>query len=433
MALIITSCDVLDVEPSQSISSDGAISSPNDLERALMGCYDAMQSAGYYGRDYLVVPDLVADNLEFTGTSQDYGAANNNVISPDLLLVEAVWASIYRTINRANNALYYLPGVSNLSSDAAENYEGELRFIRALGYFDLVRLFGGVPLRELPALSAGSDLDIPRSSKEDVYDFIIRELIAAKSLISNTRNGRATQAAAQALLARAYLYTGDHENAWDAANTVIEEFGYTLEPNYDDIFQTDFSSESIFEIEFNEQDGNRIAQYFAPRPAGRYEFGVTENIIALYHEDDTRFFASIDTLTNADMPAVAKYVDVQLGSDNVVVIRLAEMYLIRAEAELNRPSPILADVIADINTIRDRAGLIDTNASTSQDLEAEILNQRRLEFAFDGHRWFDLIRVGKAIEVLENVTSVNQLLFPIPQSEILSNEAITPDDQNPGY
>ncbi len=430
----VSSCDVLNVEPSQSIPSEGAITSANDLERALMGCYDGLQSGGYYGLDYLIAPELVSDNLIWTGTSQDYGALDNNVISPDLFLVEGVWSSIYTVINRANNALYYLPGVENLSEDDEKNYEGELRFIRALAYFDLVKLFGGVPLRELPALDAGEDLYVPRSSEEDVYDFIITELIAANTLLINTNKARATQAAAKALLARAYLYSGDYNNAWDAADYVIENYSdIYLADTYDEIFQTEFSSESIFEISFNDEDGNRIAQYFSPRPAGRHEFAPSEEIIGAYHEDDLRFNASIDITTNEDEPAVAKYTDVQLGSDNIVILRLAEMYLIRAEAEANKDTPELNDIIADINAIRTRADLVDTDAATLDELKEEILLQRRFEFAFDGHRWFDLIRTGKALEVLDNVTSEHQLLFPIPQSEILSNDAIKPTDQNPGY
>ena len=151
-----------------------------------------------------------------------------------------------------------------------------------------------------------------------------------------------------------------------------------------------------------------------------------------YPEDDERLLASIDT-TEIESSAVIKYSDVQQGSDNVIVLRFAEMYLIRAEAEANKETPVLSSIIADINEVRERAGIGETDAATLQELKDEILQQRRLEFAFDGHRWFDLIRFGKAVEVLPNVTSTNQLLFPIPQTEILSNNKINQDDQNPGY
>lgn len=426
---VFSACDVLDVEPSQSIPAEGAIQTPSDMQKALYGCYDGLQSIGHYGRNYLVVPDLAADNLEWKGTTQDYGAVNNNSISPDLPLVEGIWANIYTTINSANNALYYLPNVSNISIEDAANFEGELRFIRALCYFDLVRLFGGVPLRELPALEAGETLNVPRSSTADVYAFITEELEDAALLISNTNSGRATEAAAKALLARAYLYMEDYENAWIFANDVIENYDFTLENVYADVFQIKYSSESIFEIDFNDEDGNRLAQYFAPTSlGGRYEFAPTDDVIDAFLASDDRNNASID-----DVPSVIKYTDIQQGADNVIVLRLAEMYLIRAEAEANKTAPIISNIIDDIDEVRSRATIPGTTANTIDALKDEILLQRRLEFAFEGHRWFDLIRAGKAIETLPNVTSVNQLLYPIPQSEVLSNDAIKPEDQNAGY
>jgi starch-binding outer membrane protein, SusD/RagB family len=428
----ITSCDVLNVEPTQSITAEGAIQTPSDLERALMGCYNGLQSADYYGRNFLVLPDLAADNLDWRGTSQDYGVINNNVPSPDLFLIEGIWASIYSMINGANNAIYYLPNVENLSENAHDNFLGELMFIRALGYFDLVRTFGGVPLRTLPTLEAGDGLHVARTPANDVIDFIIEELEDAIELISNTQKGRATQLAAKALLARVYLFAEEYSNAWTLANEVILSNDYSLVTNYEELYLNPHSAESIFEIDFNEQDGNRLAQYFAPSPAGRYEFGPYDSFIDLYDTNDERFNASIDT-SKAESPAVIKYKDVQQGSDNVIVLRLAEMYLIRAEAEANSTSPNIANVQADIDAVRIRANIGGTSATTINQLKDEILNQRRFEFAFEGHRWFDLVRTGKAIEMLENVNSEYQLLFPIPQSEILSNNAIKPEDQNPGY
>lgn len=426
---LFTGCDVLNVEPSQSIPAEGAIQTQSDMQKALYGCYNGLQSDGHYGRNYLVIPDLAADNLDWKGTTQDYGAVNNNSISPDLALVEGIWASLYSTINSVNNALYYLPNVTNLTDDVYNNFEGELRFIRALCYFDLVRLFGGVPIRELPALEAGETLNVPRSSTTDVYTFVVDELEVAAGLISNTMHGRATEAASKALLARVFLYMEDYENAWLYANDVIENYTFTLEENYSDVFLVEYSSESIFEIDFNDQDGNRLAQYFAPTSlGGRYEFAPTEGIVNTFPASDDRKDASLSST-----PAVIKYTDIQQGADNVIVLRLSEMFLIRAEAEANRTAPVLDNIISDIDAVRNRASLGGTSANTIEALKNEILLQRRLELAFEGHRWFDLIRAGEAINVLPNVTSTNQLLYPIPQSEILSNDAIDETDQNPGY
>ncbi len=241
---------------------------------------------------------------------------------------------------------------------------------------------------------------------------------------------RASRYAAQALLARVYLYKKDYASAITAATDVIDNGGYTLLSNYSDIFSGEETAESIFEVDFTALDRNRIAEYNFPLTLnGRREVEPATDLLNSYNASDERLYASVAYA--GTLPYAIKYDDLSTGSDNFIVLRLAEMYLIRAEARAMLSGP--ADLIrADINAIRNRANLADITTNTYPELISMIESERRLELAFEGHRWFDLVRTGRAVDVLVNVTNTNQTLFPIPLSEILSNTnpGMT---QNPGY
>jgi hypothetical protein len=212
---------------------------------------------------------------------------------------------------------------------------------------------------------------------------------------------------------------------------VIKYGGYTLLDNYADVFASDGSAETIFEIDFTELDRNRIAEYNFPKTLnGRREVQPDPDIISAYETNDERKTVSI--AYDGALAYANKYNDLSKGADNVIILRLAEMYLIRAEAEANMTGGNISSIRADINTIRDRANLDPTTANTPNELLLAIEQERRVEFAFEGHRWFDLVRTARAIDVLPHVTKTSQTLFPIPADEILTNNS--PDMiQNPGY
>ncbi|OYT12000.1 MAG: hypothetical protein B6I19_10515 [Bacteroidetes bacterium 4572_114] len=226
-----------------------------------------------------------------------------------------------------------------------------------------------------------------------------------------------------------------YELRWADAETyatnVIEKYGLGLLSDYAGLFNSESNSESVFEVQYNDQDKNRMAEYVFPTSlGGRYEVSPTEGLINSFAAEDVRLNASFDGF--ADKPYCKKYHQISSGADRVYVIRLADMYLLRAEARLKQQAS--ADLInADINTIRQRAQLEVINLQDYDALLQEIILQRRLEFSFEGQRWFDLIRNNLAIEILTTVESSDQLLFPIPFSEINTNTAINPEDQNPGY
>ncbi len=428
----LTGCeDLLDTDPYHSIPSDEAINTAQDVERAINGCYSAMQSNGYYARHYLIFGDLAADNLRWTGTHDGYDQVNSNNILADNVYVESIWSSIYIALNRVNNTLAAIPDVDpDLMNDASKNRAmAELRFLRALHHYNLMRLFGPIPVRTEPATAGDADLNIPRQSMETVLELIYDDLeFAMEHITEQISMGRASKPAAQALMARVKLhdyFIRDNEAHLDDAiafaTHVIEDYGLNLEPDYANLFINGGSMESVFELAFNEQEDNRLGFYFFPTAlSGRYEVAPPQEFIDSFSEDDLRMETSI-SFEGAD-PYGNKYTDIQTGTDNVYIFRLAEMHLIRAEAMILKEDANLDLIREDINAIRERAGLLPVTTSNYPALLQEVEIQRQKEFAFEGHRWFDLVRTNRAMEVLENVTSEHQLLFPIPLSEILAND-----------
>jgi starch-binding outer membrane protein, SusD/RagB family len=431
---LMSGCDVLNVEPMDSIPADQAFKDKTGIERGILGSYSSLQSLSYYGRTYLIFSDLAADNLAHPAdaTSSDYAEVDNNGILPENGAVSGIWASIYDGINVANNVIDKVPGMSDMTDEEKNVALGELYFLRALNHFNLMNYFGPIIIKTEPTVGV-NNLDAGRAPVANVYDQIIEDLtFAAEHLqASSSLKIRASKYAAIALLARVYLYKGDYDLAYDRANDVIMNGGYALPDNYGDIFADDQSGESIFEVDFTELDRNRIAEYNFPKSLnGRREVAPDESLLNAYEAGDERKTYSI-AYDGANAYA-NKYNDLSKGADNVIVLRLAEMYLIRAEAEARKSGGNMTAVKNDLDIIRTRAGLPPTTAVTSGDLLAAIEAERRVEFAFEGHRWFDLVRTGRADDLIPTVTNLNKTLFPIPSGELLTNNS--PDMvQNPGY
>lgn len=434
-AILTTSCNkVLDVKPSASISSDIALKDSTGVEGAMLGAYSGLQAVGLYGRNAAIIADLAADNLAWTGTTQDYGQIMNKPIPAENAIADGMWTAAYDVINRVNNILYKLPDIPYGSVTGKNQMQGEALFIRALMQHYLAGFFGGVPLRIQPTLDL-SNLELEKSSQTDVYASAISDLETAIDLLSHTATvGRANSSSAKALLARVYLSqfhaTNDAAYATKAMQMSSDLIAFLpgLATTYAELFDPAANStESILEITYDLQNFNRLAQYYYTRDLnGRYEIAPSAGLIAAFDTADARLDVSI-RFDEKNNPYGAKYNDVAGGVDRVYVLRLAEMYLIHAEA-LAYTNGDVAAIQDDINVIRHRAGLPDTEASDIASLKLAIENERRFEFAFEGHRWHDLVRTGRAAEVL----GIDQkfTLFPIPLSEMQTNKKM---QQNPGY
>lgn len=430
VALLSTACDSpLDTNPTDAIDSDDALNTPRGIELGLNGAYRGLQTSDLYGKVHMVYPDLYADNLEFTGTFQtDREVALRN-ISTSNVQIRDTWFALYDGINRTNNLLDAIPGVSGLSPEEAEQATAESLFLRSLYYSILVMYHGGVPLITEPSRGVDESSQVPRASEGEVWNRVITDLEAASASLAYEFNPvRATAGAADALLARVYLETGEYALARDKATAVIESGIYQLNDDYESNWTTKRTRETIFTLPYSINTTNSLAFWFFPDAlGGRRGFAPTQEFFDAHEDGDARRDFNIG-INGGDLFG-KKYFRIVNEDDDVVVLRLAEMYLIRAEANA-RLNADAQTVREDIDIVRNRAGLPDLPATvdTQQELLDAVLNERRFEFAFEGHRFFDLRRFGVATTVL-GITP-ERLLFPIPQAEMDVNPAL---EQNPGY
>ncbi|MFZ4707039.1 MAG: RagB/SusD family nutrient uptake outer membrane protein [Bacteroidales bacterium] len=423
----------LDLRPKMQISAEEAFSTRENVYAALLGCYDALQLQHYYGRNLVIVGDLASDNTIADGTKIEYYDADKNSLLANNILVEGIWADIYTALNRANYMLYKLDEVTFLSDSEKRDYKGQLRFLRALHYFNLVRLYGGVPLMLFPTLADQPEYFLPRSSVAEVYNQIISDLEFACLNILNSKPDKASVIAATALLSSVELTMGNVSAAREYANLVLQARP-VLESSYKNLFTSasEPGNEILFYCPFSASDKNRLAEYNFPQTlGGRHENAPSGVLINM---DDTDNRKPLLASNYSGKYYSTKYSDLATGSDRVIVLRTAEMYFIRAEANYQLDSTAnQSEILSDINTIRTRAGLQVVQADTLTTLRNLIEREKQIEFAFEGKRWFDLIRTNRAIDLVPTVTQSFQMLFPIPLSEILANPNIGTEDQNDGY
>ena len=430
LAGIFAACDSpLDTEPTASIDASTALNTARGVELALNGAYRALQSGSLYTRQELAFPDLYADNLNFTGTFAGDREVSLRNIQPSNGEVGGIWSSAYVGVNRANYILDAIPNVSDLTDAKKAQYRGEALWIRGLMYSLLVKYYGGVPLIDSPSKGVDDSMFKPRSTLAETYAFIVKDLEEASSLLPAARsNGRATKGAADAILARTYLEMGDNAKARDKATALISNPTYKLVPTLREFFTNKNGTESIYEVQHTVANGNSAAfWFFPPSLGGRWGFAPSPGLINAFEANDARRAATVARAGSQDYGF--KFYRISTGDDNIPVARLAEQYLIRAEANARLGAPA-ATVQADINVIRNRSGLgnIATTVTSQAALLDAILQERRVELAFEGFRFMDLRRHGKAESVLGIAT--NRLLWPVPLYETDVNKNLT---QNPGY
>lgn len=444
LGLAGSSCDkALDLKPFNSLDATQVFVDQAGVNAAVIGMYSGLTSANYYGLRYPVLSDLAADNIAHLGTFPSFAEIRNANIQPANAENTNMWFAIYVTINRANNVIEYVPGVADVPEANRKIAVAEARFVRALCYFDLVRYWGDVPLSLTATKAADETLNIPRSPVAAVYDQVKLDLEAAEADLpegSATRAdpSRANKGAARALRARLALYRGQFAEAVTLADQVIANPRFQLLPNYRDNFEiaSKNNAESIFEVNFDIITQSQYAFFFFPGGAfgGRNEVGPAgTTLLAAYETGDLRRNASISNGTfvanGRTVPANVgiKYSRPNPGEDNYRVIRLAEVILIGAEAKAQTND--LTGSLTLLNRIRTRAGLPASTAATQPALLTAIGQERRVELAMEGHRWFDLKRTGRASAVL-NIPDARRLLFPIPLRETINNPKII---QNDGY
>ncbi|MET4106580.1 RagB/SusD family nutrient uptake outer membrane protein [Hymenobacter sp. UYP22] len=433
--LSISACnDLLDPTPVQQLPDDQAITDASSARSATIGVYDRVQA--YYQLNWPVLGFLPGENVRFNGTLNQFLQIDQNQLSADNVLITEAWTQMYQAVNGANNVLAALPGISDPLLTATEKNQllGEAYFLRALVYFDLGRGWGGVPLVLTPTRTKENGRGIRRSTREQTYDQVLADLTQAENLLPEaaTRN-RAVKAAARALRARLHLYRQQWADAEAYATQVIGSSNYGLVTPYRTISTAPFlSRESVFELTFSNSDANSMwNNWFPSALGGQFNFQPVPAAIALLNDPTVGGSRSALLATTVIAGSNVTYGNLYSRSaqrdDPSYVLRLAEQYLIRAEARAKQGK--LTDALTDLNAVRNRAGVPASTAATADALLLAIENERRVEFAFEADRWFDLVRTGRAGAVL-GVTDQRRWIFPLPFNDLVADPDL---EQNPGY
>ncbi len=466
LVFMFSCSEKLELEPEQSLSEAAAFANAATVQSSLLGVYSQSQLLEVFGSGPQIIQDFMADNTDFVGsfpTLQDirlYVATSPNVS------IQSWWQVHYRTINGANTVIDRIPGVSDpaLTSNLANQYIAEAKFMRAILYLSLVNIYaqpyavssGNTPGVPLVLNGFTGEIEFPaRATVAEVYNQIVKDLNEAiehlpATYASNTlTRGRATKGAANGYLSRVHLYRGEFQLAAEFAKRVLDSTSpvYALAPNLS--FYNGETSEDVFSIINSAIDNGRTgsggwASYHRPAArGGRGDCPFSDDLIAAFEAepDDRRFTNLSDMVTAADATTrrmTTKFPDAATNTDNVPMMRTAEVVLNRAEAlaEINGVNQESIDLV---NPIRARAGLAPwtTGQFTSKDALIEaILTERRKELCFEGHRRIDLLRRGKNLRPANdpNVSAAAfgqpRTVMPIPQREIDLNPNLT---QNQGY
>jgi hypothetical protein len=433
--MVLLSCKkILDTQSRLYIDQSQSIVDKRSAQAALVGAYNALSQNTYQGNTFRYVTNLLSDNIKWVGNTPTNREFDVYAVFATNTRVQELWSAIYKTTNIANNIIENVPRINDVTLDQTERNKerGEAFFLRALSYFDLVRLWGNVPIVSKATETPIDVKDVKNSSPSQVYQFIENDLDSAETLLPATVNrNRANQYTAKALKARLYLYEKKWVKAEDYATQIINDSAdFKLVKSYSQFYAAKNSSESIFEVDYTINNKNSYASNWFQNPTtgGKKEFLPTDNLVALLKDSNIGGSRSALIFTVNGVTYGNMNFHMATGEDQSYVLRLAEMYLIRAEARAQQNK--LSEGLKDLNVIRNRAN-IPTIASvtTTDELVDKILLERRIEFAYESQRWFDLIRTGKAQQVLA-ITDASKLLLPIPKQEILINSNLT---QNPGY
>jgi len=431
-----------------------------DINNAVIAAYTPLQTL-YLGNYPSLSPFFVtmmearSDNVQDLNPGANAGTEYNIdrfLAGSDNTGCRRRWDSIYHAIYRCNLALSHINVVTDSTLKA--QYQGELLFLRALHYFNIVRLWGGAPLILTP-ITASQTLKVGRGSVQQVYTAIEGDLVQAAGLLpavySSTANlGRATQGAALALLGKVYLTEAKYSQAVSTLQGLAaagNPYGYSLLPSIASVFSVTnkMNAEVIFAVRYNKSvagEGHALPSYLN-------QPGLDPKLIGAYGPTDTRAALLTTVTLDANDKPVQKYYDTYdpntktLGND-FIVLRYADVLLMYSEAlnEVGYDGDVNGPAFANLNAVRSRAGATLFTAAALPDqgsFRQAVWQERRLELPLELHRWFDLCRTNTAAAAFaaSGLTPVNfqpfNYLYPIPESEIqtMNNASLFP--QNPGY
>ncbi|MEO5999447.1 MAG: RagB/SusD family nutrient uptake outer membrane protein [Chitinophagaceae bacterium] len=468
LSFMMISCkkNFIELAPISTVSVDAVYKTDKDFQDAVLGVYSVLRNQY---QDFWIFGDLRADDSwHALGNDAFLVSVNTFSMNSSASLMINSWRNYYSIINRANLILSKIEGTDPALVVNKNRHIAEAKFLRAFAYFDLVRIWGDVPLNTAP-ISVVEGYKKGREKVEKIYnELIIPDLLEAESKLpvkfTGGDVGRATKGAAKAILARAYLTIKDFVKA-EAKLQEVTTMGYGLLNNYSDLFdytKEEHHSEYIFDIEYQDGGlglGSGYSNKFLPKSAGSAAdlfYGIKGGA-GEQNTPTLAFFDAFDPIDKRRDVTVAKgYFDntgvfkgfIQIATftkkylaitpainDSKVnwkVIRYADVLLMYAEA-LNENGKT-QQAIPYINMIRKRAGLPDYTTLTKDDAREKIYNERRFELGMEGVRWFDLARTGRAVSVMTAFgMKPHMTVFPMPliEIQIINNPAVLP--QNPGY
>ncbi|MGB3777910.1 MAG: RagB/SusD family nutrient uptake outer membrane protein [Tunicatimonas sp.] len=449
-AVWATSCDVLNQEPVSEIASVNFFQTASDAEAAIVGCYDGFQGNGFVSMLYVLQP-IVASDETYPSRGGNYTRINTFEVNANQGDINNLWQVVYSGVHRCNDVLANVPGITDPAiEDDRDRILGEAYFLRAYHFWHLTRWWGKIPL-PLQVTTSAEGLDLPREERSVVYDQIISDLEEAERLLPDNTDNRAmaSKAAARALMARVFLFRnqeGDYANALEETTAVLDDNFYTLVSgeNYGDLFEVGKQNtvETIFEISVRpnvELENQGLDGELVPAAGNNFRVLPEQKILDAFAEnpEDLRIPVTLDTVPDTTTLFVNKWTvgpveqvdNRRLQDPNVVLLRLADVILMHAESlnELGQTG----EAIPFLNQIRTRAGLEATTAVSQEEVRQAIRNERFLELAFEGIRWFDLVRWDIAVQEVEELDNPDRILWPVPVREIDLNPNLLP--QNPSY
>lgn len=415
LAVALTSCSgLLDLNPHSAVSPDAVTS--KDLPALQRGMYSRVMNAP--GDESYILFDIIGANFVNSSGNSTEKDMINSVLSPLNGIVSTNWNGNFHALYQVNNVLEVLESMPD--TDQARVMRGEAHFFRAHIYYNLVTRWGDVPIMRRNTLEK-----VKRNPKEEVWSFIKEDIEMALSFLSGSSTYyKVSAAAAQALKARVALMTGQKETAAKIADELIDGGTYALD-SFEKIFRKQDNREVIFGFENrNEESAIYISTLFytyAHPEKGSYVYRPSAEVMALFEDGDKRKAISIDTYSGNDV--INKYPSGQTSSDPIILYRLAEQYLISAEAK-----GLAGGGLARLNELRVARGVPALQGiQTEEEFLNAVLLERRRELLAEGFRYYDMVRTGKGSEI---GLLPFQVLLPIPGKELLINENLTP---NPGY
>ncbi|MFD2969739.1 RagB/SusD family nutrient uptake outer membrane protein [Sphingobacterium bambusae] len=441
-AVGFSSCDsFLDREPLSQVTNDNFFNSETNANSAVIGMYRTMTSSFAWGQTAVIVPEFSARHVAHASAFPEYenfATHNVTVINP---WTSNVWQGVYNTINAANNIILRVPEIPEnaISVEKRNQFIGEGKFIRSLSYFFLVRAFGRVPLK-LTATTEDEDQAIGQSDPEEIYAQIVTDLTESIEALAESNEsveatkGRATKAAARALLAKVYLYqaqyTNDYTQAANLAKEIIDSEAFQLVSSYPSIWQNENTTESIFELQFDDQTTNPLALVSNDNASMLFR-AKDSTIVALFEEEDSRRDFSVFKGTRNQF-YIGKFPNANPPSQNLPIIRLAEIYLIHAEAAARVSGTVSTDAFNSLNAVLTRANVSKeiTEFTGLESFVQFVQEEKERELLFEGETWFDFCRTGLALEKYSTLSSEQYFVYPIPSGQIVLGGGL---EQNPGY